>query len=41
MKQYQPFSVRTGGDVLTKVPCSGLLRSIEVGLCYFRKWRRG
>jgi len=24
-----------------KVPCSGLLPSIEVGLCYLRKWRRG
>ena len=24
-----------------KVPCSGLLPSIEVGLCYLRTWRRG
>jgi len=40
-KQYQPFCVRTGGDALVKVPCSGLLPSIEVGLCYLRKWRRG
>ena len=24
-KQYQPFCVRTGGDALVKVPCSGLL----------------
>jgi len=24
-----------------KLPCSGLLPSIEVGLCYLRKWRRG
>ena len=23
-----------------KLPCSGLLPSIEVGLCYLRKWRR-
>ena len=40
-KQYQPFCVRTGGDALVKVPCSGLLPSIEVGLCYLRKWRKG
>ena len=40
-KQYQPFPVRTGGDALMKVPCSGLLLSTEVGLCYLRKWRRG
>ena len=40
-KQYQPLPVRTGGDALVKVPCSGLLTSIEVGLCYLRKWRRG
>jgi len=40
-KKYQPFCVRTGGDALVKVPCSGLLPSIEVGLCYLRKWRRG
>jgi len=40
-KQYQPFCVRTGDDALVKVPCSGLLPSIEVGLCYLRKWRRG
>ena len=40
-KQYQLFCVRTGGDALLKVPCSGLLASIEVGLCYLRKWRRG
>jgi len=40
-KQYQPFCVRTGGDALMKVPCSGLLPSIEVSLCYLRKWRRG
>jgi len=40
-KQYQPFCVRTGGDALVKVPSSGLLPSIEVGLCYLRKWRRG
>jgi len=24
-----------------KLPCSGLLPSIEEGLCYLRKWRRG
>ena len=24
-----------------KLPCSGLLLSTEVGLCYLRKWRRG
>ena len=40
-KPYQPFCVRTGGDALMKLPCSGLLSSIEVGLCYLRKWRRG
>ena len=40
-KQYQPFCVRTGGDAVVKVPCSGLLSSIEVCLCYLRKWRRG
>jgi len=40
-KQYQPFCVRTGGDALMKLPCSGLLSSIKVGLCYLRKWRRG
>jgi len=40
-KQYQPFCVRTGGDALVKVPCYGLLPSIEVGLCYLRKWRKG
>jgi len=40
-KQFQPFCVRTGGDALMKLPCSGLLPSIEVGLCYLRKWRRG
>jgi len=39
-KQYQPFCVRTGGDALMKVPCSGLLPSIEEGQCYLRKWRR-
>ena len=33
--------LRTGGDALMKVPCSGLLPSIEVSLCYLRKWRRG
>ena len=40
-KKYQPFCVGTGGDALVKVPCSGLLPSTEVGLCYLRKWRRG
>jgi len=40
-KQYQPFCVRTGGDALMKLSCSGLLPGTEVGLCYFRKWRRG
>ena len=40
-KQYQTFCVRSGGDVLTKLPCSGLLPSIEVGLCCLRNWRRG
>ena len=40
-KKYQPFCVRTGGDALVKVPCSCLLPSIEVRLCYLRKWRRG
>ena len=40
-KQYQPFCVRTGGNALMKLPCSGLLPSIEVGLCYLKKWRRG
>jgi len=39
-KQYQPFCVRTGSDALMKLPCAGLLPSIEVGLCYVRKWRR-
>jgi len=39
-KRYQPFCVRTGGDALMKLPCSGLLPSIEVGLCYLRNWRR-
>ena len=39
-KQNQPFCVRTGGDALVKVPCSGLLPTIEVGLCYLRKWTR-
>jgi len=24
-----------------KLPCSGFLASIEVGLSYLRKWRRG
>jgi len=38
-KQYQPFCESTGGDDLMKLPCSGLLPSIEVGLCYLRKWR--
>jgi len=40
-KHYQPFCVRTGDDAVMKLPCSGLLPSIEVGLCYLRKWRRG
>jgi len=40
-KQYQPFCVRTVGDALMKLPCSGLLPNIEVGQCYLRKWRRG
>ena len=40
-KQHQPFSVWTGGDALMNVPCSSLLPSIELGLCYLRKWRRG
>jgi len=40
-KQYQPFCVTTGGDALLKLPCSGLLPGIKVGLCYSRKWRRG
>jgi len=40
-KQYQPFCVRTGGDALIKLQCSGLLPTIEVGLYYLRKWRRG
>jgi len=40
-QKYQPFCVRTGGDALMKLPCSGLLPSIEVGLRYLRKWRRG
>ena len=35
------LSVRTGGDALVKVPCSGLLSSFEAGLCYLRKWKRG
>jgi len=39
-KQHQPFCVWTGVHALVKVPCSGLLPSIEVGLCYLRKWRR-
>jgi len=39
-KQYKPFCVRTGGDALMKLPCSGLLPSVEVGQCYLRKWRR-
>jgi len=33
-KQYQLFCERTGDDALMKLPCSGLLPSIEVGLCY-------
>jgi len=40
-KQCQPFCARTGGDALMKLPCSSLLPSIEVGLCYLKKWRRG
>jgi len=40
-KQYQPFCIRTGGDALVKLPFSRLLPSIEVDLCYLRKWRRG
>ena len=40
-KQYQPFCLRTRGDALMKVPCSAPLPSIEVGLCYLRKWTRG
>jgi len=40
-KTIPPFCVRTGGDALMKLPCSGLLPSIEVGLYYLRKWRRG
>jgi len=40
-KQYQRFCVRTGDDALMKLPYSGLLPIIEVGLCYLRKWRRG
>jgi len=40
-QQYQPFCARTGCDDLMKIPCSGLLPSIDVGLCYSRKWRRG
>jgi len=39
-KQNQPFCVGTGGDALVKVPCSGLLPTIEVGLCYLKKWRK-
>jgi len=39
-KQYHSFCVRTGGDALVKVLCSGRLSSIEVGLYYLRKWRR-
>jgi len=31
----------TGVDALMKLLCSGLLPSIEVGLYYLRKWRRG
>jgi len=27
------------GDALMKLLCSGLLSSIEVGICYLRKWR--
>jgi len=38
-KQHQPFCARTGGDALMKLPYSGLLSSIEVGLCYLKKWR--
>jgi len=40
-KQYQPFCEDTTCDALMKLPCSGLLPSIEVGLSYLRKWRRG
>ena len=40
-KQYQPFCVTTGGDAQMKLPRSCLLPSIEVGLCYLRKRRRG
>jgi len=35
-KQNHPFYVRTGGDGLVKVPCSGLLPTIEV-LMLFEK----
>jgi len=27
-KHYQPFCVRTGGDALVRLPCSGLLSRI-------------
>ena len=40
-EQYQSFCVRTGGDALMKLSCSGLLPSVKVGLCYLRKWRKG
>jgi len=39
-KQYQPSCVMTGGDALLKVPCSGLLPSIEVGLCNLKVEKR-
>jgi len=38
-KHYQPFCVRAEGDALMKLPCSGLLLSIEV--CYLRTWKWG
>jgi len=38
-KQYQPFC-KDNRYALMKLPCSGLLPGIEVGLCYLRKWRK-
>jgi len=37
-KHYQPFCVRTGGDALMKLPCSGLVLSTEVR--YLRTWKK-
>jgi len=38
---YQPFYVRTGGDALIKLTCSGLLGLLSIEVCYLRTWKRG